>query len=96
MPLRSRSGFIGLARALQSNAPAAGRDQPSLSQCDALVAAWARDPAFSSYGPFLRADLDEVRVFCLGLSRATFECLRLARTSAEADACSPARSVSPR
>jgi hypothetical protein len=80
---------VGLARAMQTGARAAGRDQPSLAQCDTLLTKWSHEPAFSSYGPFLRADLDEVRVFCLGLSRATFECLRSASSSEEADACSP-------
>ena len=83
------SGIVGLARALQVHAAAPGRDQPSIGECDALVDKWSHDDRFAPYWPFVHANPDEVRVFCLGQSRAVFACLDAASDSRRADACAP-------
>jgi hypothetical protein len=79
---------VELARALEDRATWPGRDRPTVRECDSLVDAWTIDPAFGRYASFL-AHPNELRAFCIGLSRATFDCLRAARNSAQAEACAP-------
>jgi hypothetical protein len=85
------SSVIGLARGLEAGATAAGRERPSLRECEALVSAWSKDSAFASYWPFVHSDADEVSMVCIGLSRAVYECLHAARNADEADACAGIR-----
>ncbi len=82
------AAVVELARGLEQGAARPGRDRPTVRECDNLVGAWTGDPAFARYTSFL-ARPDDVRMFCIGLSRAVFDCLRAAHNSAQAEACAP-------
>jgi hypothetical protein len=81
-------GVIALARELEGQAPEAGRDRPTVRQCDELVERWDGNPGFARYAPFL-AQRAQLLLACTELSRADYACLRAARDSTDADRCSP-------
>lgn len=77
---------IAFAHALEAHATAPGRDRPSLAECDAMLGSWLGKPAFLKYTPLL-AHHDDMRLLCLGLTRAQLACMSEAHSSAEVDRC---------
>ncbi|HTR49904.1 MAG TPA: hypothetical protein VMJ10_04295 [Kofleriaceae bacterium] len=82
------AAVVAMARELEAAAPAAGRDRPTVRECDALVEQWDGAPAFARYASFL-SRRDELLLACGELSRADFACLRAARDATDADRCAP-------
>jgi len=82
------SAVIAMARELEAAAPAAGRDRPTVRECDGLVEQWDGTPAFARYASFV-SHRDELLLACSELARADFACLRAARDATEADRCAP-------
>jgi hypothetical protein len=80
--------IVAFAHGLEAHATQPGRDRPSLHECDELLDGWTGNRAFLEYTPYL-AHRDDMRLFCLQLSRARLACLRAARSSEQADRCAP-------
>jgi hypothetical protein len=80
--------IVAFAHALEAHATAPGRDRPSLLECDELLDGWRANRQFVNYSPYL-AHPDDMRLFCLGVSRVELACLRAARSSQDADRCAP-------
>ena len=82
------AAVVAMQRELEAAAPAAGRDRPTVQECDGLVEQWDGTPAFARYASFV-ARRDDLVLACSELSRADFTCLRAARDATEADRCAP-------
>jgi len=86
--------IVAYARELEAHAAMPGRDRPTLAQCAQMIEKWLGDVQFQRYCQYLRGEPDELRLFCLGLPRATYGCLSAASSATQADACAPRAAVS--
>jgi hypothetical protein len=81
------SAAVTFARTLAASAHGPALDRPTIAECDALVVSWSDKAEFQRYWPYVRRDPDDVRLFCLGVSRVTYACLASAPDALRADRC---------
>jgi hypothetical protein len=82
-PLSARLAFI---RALEAEAPEAGRHHPTTAECETLRRAW-RGRGFLGRFERVLEDPDLSAGLCLRLSRETFDCLAAAKTRDDVAQC---------